>query len=599
MAALPEPLPSLAVRYFRQFWGYAGAKILILVVLTVVMSYAEGVGIALFYPLFEGPGSPATSNVITRALAWFSVPMTPARVLPLIMGLFLAKGLMQYATYRYQFRLVRDVTARLRRRALDAVAAADYQHVASANAGFYTNLLVNEVNRAAGGFQYFVRSLSPLLSAGVLFAMVWFLDWRLSLACVVMGLLMIGLTRVTGMIIRRYSIVVSRESAGLTSLLIQILHAFKYLRATGSYGRFEHRVWSSSEKILEADFKASNANGFALAMTQPIMIVFLGGMLYVRAVIQGAELASLFVLLLFFFRVMNEIFQLQNAWQGFIGFTGSVELVDEATTETERAAEPNGTEPFTGLHDAIVFDHVDFAYHTGRQVLFGIELRIPAKSTVAFVGGSGAGKSTLVDLLTGTLRAKSGRVLFDGHDLAAMDLATLRRRVGYVPQDAVLFDDTVAANIALWSDAYSLDHVRDAARRARCIEFIEKMPDGFETRVGDRGVKLSGGQRQRLAIARELVRTPDLLVLDEATSALDSESERAIQDSIDQLKGQMTIAIIAHRLSTIRSADRVYVMDEGRIVEAGSFDELVARPNGRFRRMVELQEVSTAEVAQA
>jgi subfamily B ATP-binding cassette protein MsbA len=597
MAALPERLPSLAVRYFRQFWGYAGSRILILVGLTVVMSYAEGIGIALFYPLFETSGAAPSHNVITHMLSALSVPMHAASVLPLIMGLFLTKGLLQYATYRYQFRLVRNVTAQLRRRALDALAAADYQHVTGANAGFYTNLLVNEVNRAAGGFQYFVRALSPALSASVLFGMVWFLDWRLSFVCVGMGVVMIGLTRITGMIIRRHSIVVSRESAGLTSLLIQILHAFKYLRATGSYARFEKRVWISSEKILDADFKASNANGFTLAMTQPIMIVFLGAVLYFRAVIQGAELASLFVLLLFFFRVMNEVFQLQNMWQGFIGFTGSVELVRESTVETEQAAEPNGTETFAGLHDAIVFEHVDFAYRTGRQVLSNIDLRIPAKSTVAFVGGSGAGKSTLVDLLTGTLRASAGRVLFDGHDLAAMDLATLRRRIGYVPQDAVLFDDTVTANIALWTDTYSPDQLRDAARRARCLEFIEQMPDGFETRVGDRGVKLSGGQRQRLAIARELVRTPDLLVLDEATSALDSESERAIQQSIDQLKGQMTIAIIAHRLSTIRGADRVYVLDEGRIVEAGQFDELVARPNSRFRRMVELQEVTSSEVA--
>ena len=589
-------LPSLILRYFRQFWGYAGARILILVVMTVVMSYAEGVGIALFYPLFEPPGNASHGNtpgVVTRVLDVLHVPMEPASVLPLIMGLFLAKGLLQYATYRYQFRLVREVTAQLRRRALDALATADYQHVAGANAGFYTNFLVNEINRAAGGFQYFVRSLSPALSAAVLFAMVWFLDWRLSLACVAMGGVMIGLTRVTGMIIRRYSIVVTKESSALTSLLIQILHAFKYLRATGSYGRFEGRVWTSSERILDADYKAANANGFTLAMTQPIMIVFLGAMLYFRAVIQGAELASLFVLLLYFFRVMNEVFVLQNSWQAFIGYTGSVDLVREATEQTELAAEPNGKQPFVGLRDAIVFDGVDFSYRTGRKVLSAIDLRIPSKSTVAFVGESGAGKSTLVDLLTGTLRATTGRVLMDGQDLAAMDLATLRRQVGYVPQDAVLFDDTVAANIALWSDSYTPDQLRDAARRARCLEFIERMPEGFETPVGDRGVKLSGGQRQRLAIARELIRSPEILVLDEATSALDSESELAIQQSIAQLRGQMTIVIIAHRLSTIRGSDRVYVLHEGTIVEDGGFDELAARPSGRFRRMVELQEVAS------
>src|SRR6185503_7770186 len=148
-------------------------------------------------------------------------------------------------------------------------------------------------NRAAGGFNYYVKSLSPALSAGVLFIMVVMLDWRMSLVCIAMGLLMVGLTRVTGFVVRRHSVEVSKQMGKLTSLLIQVLHGFKYLRATASYGRFDKRVDATSEKILEADFKASSANAFLLAMTQPIMVVFLGGLLYFRAVVQGAELASL------------------------------------------------------------------------------------------------------------------------------------------------------------------------------------------------------------------------------------------------------------------------------------------------------------------
>jgi subfamily B ATP-binding cassette protein MsbA len=155
----------------------------------------------------------------------------------------------------------------------------------------------------------------------------------------------------------------------------------------------------------------------------------------------------------------------------------------------------------------------------------------------------------------------------------------------------VLFDDTVAGNIALWQ-SYTPEQIRDAAARAHCLEFIEQLPQGFDTPIGDRGVKLSGGQRQRLAIARELIRMPDILVLDEATSALDSESELAIKKSIDELKGRMTIVIIAHRLSTIRDCDRVYVLSDGKIIEQGGFEELSARPAGHFHRMCELQELA-------
>jgi subfamily B ATP-binding cassette protein MsbA len=589
-----DSLPSLFTRYFRLFWGYARARIVITVLLTLVMTNAEGIGIAMFFPLFEtGTSTSHASSTINSLLAKLHVSPTPASVLPLIVGLFLLKGVLQFATLRYQFSMARDVTRQMRRRALDALAVADYQHVAGANAGFYTNLLVTEVNRASGGFLHFVRALSPLVSGAVLFVMVCILDWRLSIACVVMGGVMIAITKIAGLVIRRHSHTITKESAGLTSLLVQMLHAFKYLRSTGSYDRFDRRVWTTSERLLEADFKSATASSFLVSMSQPIMVVFLGGILYYRAVIQGGELASLFVLLLYFFRIMNEVFTLQSAWQSFCGFVGSVDQTRAVTAETEGAAERQGDVVFDGLSDAIVLDHVTFSYKTGRRVLDDVALRIPANSTIAFVGESGSGKSTLVDLLTGMLKASSGSVKFDDQDLATMKLETLRTHVGYVTQDAVLFDDTVGANIAMWSDTYTQEQIRDAATRARCSEFIERMPEGFDTQIGDRGVKLSGGQRQRIAIARELLRSPQILILDEATSALDSESELAIQQSIDQLKGQMTIIIIAHRLSTIRGADRVYVLDAGKVVEDGVFDELASRPNGRFRRMVELQEVTS------
>ena len=581
-------LPVVFISYFRQFWGYVGARMLVVVGLTLVMSYAEGIGLALFYPLFS---SEASWSPITTLLDTLGLDATPASVLPLIMGLYVVKGFLQFFTFRYQFSLTRYLCRKLRHRALVALSRADYQHVAGTSAGYFSNFLTTEVNRAAGGFGYFVKALSPLLSAGVLFVMVCILDYRLSLVCVAMGLVMIGLTRVTGAIVRKHSLIVTKEMGVLTGLLIQVLHAFKYLRATGSYARMSNRVEATSEKILEADFKASNANAFLLAMSQPIMVLLLGGILYYRAVVQGGELASMFVLLLFFFRVMNEIFLLQSAWQTFIGLIGSIDLVRDATAQTEAEAESLGTQPYARLRDAIVLEKVGFSYKTGKPVLKDIDLRIDGSSTIAFVGGSGAGKSTMVDLLMGTLKPTTGKIMYDGTDLASIDLGSLRDHVGYVPQDAVLFDDTIAGNIALWQ-SYTPEQLREAASRAHCLEFIEQLPQGFDTPVGDRGVKLSGGQRQRLAIARELIRMPDLLVLDEATSALDSESELAIKKSIDELKGRMTIVIIAHRLSTIRDCDRVYVLSDGKIIEQGGFEELSARPTGHFHRMCELQELA-------
>jgi subfamily B ATP-binding cassette protein MsbA len=209
------------------------------------------------------------------------------------------------------------------------------------------------------------------------------------------------------------------------------------------------------------------------------------------------------------------------------------------------------------------------------------------------VGASGAGKTTVVDLLTGVLKPTGGAVYLDDRDLQTVHLSRYRQSIGYVEQETVVFDDTIANNISMqwdrFADAETLARIRDAARGSYCDEFIERLPDGYQTPVGERGLKLSGGQRQRLAIARELFKRPDILILDEATSSLDSQSEAYIQESIARLRGALTMIIISHRLSTIRHVDYIYVFDQGRIIEQGTFSELAGLQDSAFRRMCDLQ----------
>ncbi len=202
-----------------------------------------------------------------------------------------------------------------------------------------------------------------------------------------------------------------------------------------------------------------------------------------------------------------------------------------------------------------------------------------------------------MDIMTGVLTPRSGTVLVNGRPLAGIPPADWRRRIGYVTQEPVIFNDTVASNICLWtcspSDPVCQDRIREAARKAYCHKFIQELPSAYDTVVGDRGIRLSAGQRQRLAIARELFKRPEILILDEATSALDSESELFIQQSIQELKGSLTVILIAHRLSTIRPADYIYVLADGGIVQQGTFRELLAEEGSRFQQMCRLQNIST------
>ena len=242
--------------------------------------------------------------------------------------------------------------------------------------------------------------------------------------------------------------------------------------------------------------------------------------------------------------------------------------------------------PCPGLKKKLQFNDVNFSYPGRKPALDSVSLEVKKGMMTALVGQSGAGKTTTVDLMLGLYQQSSGQILLDGKELAEYDINSYRQRIGYVPQDPQLFNTTVRENL-LWSDPEaSKQDIWHACSLANAEQFVRELPDQLETVLGDRGVRLSGGQRQRLALARAIIRKPDLLILDEATSSLDTESEKFIQQSIDRLAGELTIVVIAHRLSTIRNADYVYVLDNGKIAEEGSYQELMEKGDSCLSKMV-------------
>jgi ATP-binding cassette, subfamily B, heavy metal transporter len=234
------------------------------------------------------------------------------------------------------------------------------------------------------------------------------------------------------------------------------------------------------------------------------------------------------------------------------------------------------------------FENVDFSYEPRRQILFGVSFEIPAGHKVAVVGASGAGKSTFARLLFRFYEVNAGRITINGADIRALVQASLRAAIGIVPQDTVLFNDTILYNIHYGRPSATPEEVIEAAKAAHIHDFIESLPDKYETRVGERGLKLSGGEKQRVAIARAILKNPSILVFDEATSALDSETEKGIQAELDRIARGRTTLVIAHRLSTIMDADQILVLDQGRIVERGTHRELLAA-GGLYAQMWALQ----------
>ena len=379
----------------------------------------------------------------------------------------------------------------------------------------------------------------------------------------------------------------------ILSQMEETLTGLRIIKAFNAEGRVKRQFFGLVDEIFHIKNKILNRRDLASPISETLGVVILCGVLWFggKLVLSGEILngSSFIAYVALFSQIINPSKALSQAVYNVNRGTATLDRLNEILEAPNTVEEVTNPILINGFEDSIHFDNVGFAYHDA-SILNGIHLNIKKGSSVALVGSSGAGRSTLADLVPRFHDVSSGNLYIDGKNIKDYSLHSLRQLISIVTQEPILFNDTIAANIALGKPDATMEEIITAAKIANAYDFIIKKDGGFESIIGDRGSKLSGGERQRLTIARAVLKNPPILILDEATSALDTESERLVQDAINNMMQNRTSIVIAHRLSTIRHADEIIVLQKGTIVERGNHENLLAQ-GGYYKKLIEMQEV--------
>lgn len=595
----PLHLPSVAVSTSAsppsflqrlQVIGPALRKYWLFVFLTIVLSMGtaafEGLSIGMLIPFLQTLASDA--GTFTTGIDWIDVHLLGSESTALgrmyrICGVILIatwlRAIGGYLTSIFSTMSRSRIVQNLRERIIDQLVNVAFSFYARQKHADLLHSVTTEVGRAAATlgvlFAFITDGFMLIMYASIMV----FISWQLSL--VAFGIFLVLGLGLSGIInsIRESGQEITDSGKNFTGLMTEFLAGVRTVAAYNAQDFERTRLYNGAERSADAVIETTKRKGILQPLSQAIIstIIIVMVVWAVQSFVLAGDLSIAFVLTFLFalFR-MTPIVNRMNTQRGILAETqAGLESVAAILDTDDKPYLSEGDRPAPPLQDAIRLENVDFAYVENEPVLKNITLPIEHGKTTALVGASGAGKSTLADLIPRFYDPTGGRILYDSVDLRKFKVRSLRERIAIVSQDTHIFNDTVAANIAYGTPETSFDEIRSVAEQANALEFIENLEDGFDTILGERGVRLSGGQRQRIAIARAILEDPEILILDEATSSLDSISEKLVQESLRRLMTDRTVIAVAHRLSTIENAEWVVVLEDGEIVEQGPYDVLI------------------------
>jgi subfamily B ATP-binding cassette protein MsbA len=589
---------KILFKYALQHWPIGASTILIGFVSTVF----NGVGTVLIIPLlvaFINPNNSMLGNapaIIRKVFAVFDIFPVETRFLWMFAAVFIILILKHATSFISNLLNTYLSLALARDMRLDSVKIlldVDIDFYVKNKVGDIFNRFMSEINRAVISIRSYLNLIQIVATSFMYLAILLSISWQLTIVSSILGVFLAAVNQLFVRRSKKFGETITLTAKQQTNKLLELLTGIRLIKGTSN----ETYELESIKKDIEEREKAGLDAQINSAIISPLNEI--GGVIIIAFIILAGrylfkdQLASLAPILLTYlyvlFRALPLISQLNSTRGQILGNVSAVDVVTDFLDRGNKPFQKNGTIVYRGLETGIRFEKVRFAYPGhDNLVLKEIDIYLPKGKMIALVGASGAGKSTIADLLPRFYDPTGGRILVDGKDLRDYQIKTLRKAMGIVSQDTFLFNHTVRYNIAYGLTDVGDAEIIEATKRANAYEFITALPAGLDTEIGDRGLRLSGGQKQRLAIARALLRDPDILILDEATSALDTVSERLVQEAIEELCRERTTLVIAHRLSTVQKAFQIVVLDGGKVIETGNHGELLAK-KGQYARLHALQ----------
>jgi len=595
MINAPGKQPSLFWPYMSAVCRYARGKAAVSLLLLIVLGLAQGIGLFMIIPLLHliGFGGAADSGGVTafigRSLAWLGLPLTLPAILCIYVALVASSAVASRFRDVLNMEIVQGFTYFLRNDLYEDLTRVDWLSFTRTRAADITHVLTQGLEMVGAATQQLLMLVSTLVIAGVNLGVAFTLSPAMTALALVTGALLLLILRPFNRQVMHSGEELHRARKEMFAVVTDHLSGMKVAKSYGLEKRYAHHFSRATSRLVTQFAKFARVNAatrmfYEIGAAVALSLLFLGA-------VEVIHLPAAYLLLLAFLfaRLLPQLSQAQQCYQrirNMLPSYGAVLAMHDRLVQGQEPRRAPAGQPLP-LEQGIELRGVSFRYdRTGPDdAVHQVDLMIPARQLTAITGPSGAGKSTLADLIMGLLAPDEGQVLIDGVPLAGARLHDWRSAVGYVPQETFLFHDTVRANLQ-WAQADAgEEELWRVLQMAAAAEFVARLPQGLDTVVGDRGVRLSGGERQRLALARALLRRPALLLLDEATSNLDMENERKIQEAVQRLPGDLTVVVIAHRLSTIRMAERIVVLDQGRVAAVGAWDQLANQP-GLFRSLV-------------